>query len=63
MISLMFRAPGGIEQLRKFSTFRISSHATKTDYRMVLKGNRDQVRPEIASANEYLGLSMFLFTV
>ena len=31
-ISLMFRAPGGIKQLRKFSTCMPSANATKTNY-------------------------------
>lgn len=49
-ISLMFRALGGVKQLRKFPTCRLGN-ATETNYHMVLKGNRDQVHPEITSTN------------
>jgi hypothetical protein len=49
-ISLMLRAPGGVKQLRKFPTCRLGN-ATETNYHMVLKGNRDQVHPEITSTN------------
>ena len=49
-ISLMFRAPGRVKQLRKFPTCRLGD-ATETNYLMVLKGNRDQVHAEITSTS------------